>query len=132
VLHERVRELEARAPPFGRQRGGESVCGAATDGGSIVPPEGPAAVGVPGGRGRGGAPRDRGAIAPPCTGAGLNGYTPGSAEQPMVTGPRDVQIRQLAVLKAAASFLAVRSSSEPADVLQVAAQWELWVARGNE
>jgi hypothetical protein len=49
ALQERIRELEARLG----QRGGESVCGAATDGSSIVPPAGSAAAGLPGGGSRG-------------------------------------------------------------------------------
>jgi len=55
---------EAGPPPGGAtvegqfrlgQWGGKSACRIIADAGSIVPPAGPAAVGVPGGRGRGGA-----------------------------------------------------------------------------
>src|SRR5215217_5586361 len=58
------------------QRGGESVCRAAADSGSLVPPAGAAAVGVPGGRSRGGAAGESIAVSTPSTAGRLNAYRP--------------------------------------------------------
>ena len=42
---------------------------------------------------------------------------------------RETAITRLAVLKAAAEFLAARSDARSADVLKVAERWEAWVIR---
>ncbi len=42
---------------------------------------------------------------------------------------RETTITRLAVLKAAAEFLAPRTDARSADVLKVAERWEAWVTR---
>ncbi len=42
---------------------------------------------------------------------------------------REAPITRLAVLKAAAEFLAPRTDAKSADVLKVAERWEAWVTR---
>ncbi len=45
------------------------------------------------------------------------------------TAGRETTITRLAVLKAAAAFLASRPGTKSADVLKVAERWEAWVTR---
>jgi hypothetical protein len=58
-----------------------------------------------------------------------------SPAAPMGAGAeRDQQIRRLALIKAAAGYLAARPEAKAADVVRVAAAWEQWVVaeRGGE
>ena len=53
--------------------------------------------------------------------------SPNGSQRP--AAGRETAITRLAVLKAAAEFLAPRSAARSADVLRVAERWEAWVTR---
>ena len=48
------------------------------------------------------------------------------------TGQKDRTITRLAVLKAAAEYVASKPESKSADVLKIAASWERWVLRDDD
>jgi hypothetical protein len=78
-----------------------------------------------------GSPRAPGMVAHPA-GDLAESAARGVAQQGQIE--RDQQIRRLALVKAAAGYLAARPEAKAADVVRVAAAWEQWVVaeRGAE
>lgn len=55
-----------------------------------------------------------------------------SAQPASTAPPKDVVITRLAVLKAAAAFMAARPDGKSGDVLRIATAWETWVLRDGD